>query len=48
MIVETHLRGRTYDELSATCGVPAVTLRSRMFYALRALRATMEEMGVSL
>jgi len=48
VIVETHLRGRSYDELAAACGVPAGTLRSRMFYALKALRVTMEEMGVSL
>lgn len=47
VIVETHLRGRTYDELAATSGVPAGTLRSRMFYALKALRVTMEEMGVT-
>ena len=47
VIVETHLRGRSYDELAATSGVPAGTLRSRMYYALRALRATMEEMGVT-
>lgn len=48
MIVETYLRGRSYDELAAECGVPAGTMRSRSYYALRALRATMEEMGVSL
>ncbi len=46
IVVETHLRGRSYDELAAECGVPAVTLRSRMFYALKALRVAMEEMGV--
>ncbi len=48
VIVETQLRGRSYEELSVDCGVPAGTLRSRMFYALKALRVTMEEMGVSL
>lgn len=48
VIVETYLRGRSYDELAAECGVPAGTMRSRSYYALRALRATMEEMGVSL
>ena len=47
VIVETYLLGRSYDELSAECGVPPGTLRSRMFYALKALRATMDEMGVS-
>ena len=48
VIVETYLRGRSYDELAAETGTPAGTLRSRSYYALRALRATMEEMGVSL
>ena len=47
VIVETYLRGRSYDELSAQCRVPPGTLRSRMFYALKALRVAMEEMGVS-
>ena len=28
--------------------IPVGTLRSRVFYAMRALRAAMDEMGVSL
>lgn len=48
VIVQTYLRGRSYDELAAESGVPAGTLRSRSYYALKALRVTMEEMGVSL
>ncbi|SDR87303.1 RNA polymerase sigma-70 factor, ECF subfamily [Friedmanniella luteola] len=48
VIVETYLRGRSYDELATTSGVAAGTLRSRAFYALKALRVAMEEMGVSL
>lgn len=47
VIVETYLRGRSYDELAAESDVAAGTLRSRMFYALKALRVAMEEMGVS-
>ena len=46
VIVETYLRGRSYDELAEDSGVPAGTLRSRMFYALKALRTTMTRMGV--
>lgn len=46
-IVETYLRERPYDEVAAEAGVPVGTLRSRVFYGLRALRATMDEMGVS-
>lgn len=48
VIVETYLRGRSYDELAGTTGVAAGTLRSRSFYALKALRVAMKEMGVSL
>lgn len=47
VIVETHLRGRSYDELAAERGVPVGTLRSRSFYALKALRIAMDEMGVT-
>lgn len=46
VIIETYLRGRSYDEVSTECGVPVGTLRSRAFYALKALRLAMEEMGV--
>ena len=46
-IVETYLRGRTYDEVAAERGIPVGTLRSRVFYALKALRIAMEEMGVA-
>jgi RNA polymerase sigma-70 factor (ECF subfamily) len=44
-IVETHYRGRPYGELAAELGIPVGTLRSRVFYGLRALRVTLEEMG---
>lgn len=46
-IVETYLRGRPYAEVAAELGVPVATLRSRVFYALKALRIAMEEMGVA-
>ncbi len=48
VIVETHLRGRPYDEVAAESGVPTGTMRSRAFYALKALRIAMDEMGVTL
>lgn len=47
-LVETHLLGRPYDEVAAAMSIPVGTLRSRVFYAMRALRAAMDEMGVSL
>ena len=46
-LVETYLRDRSYDEVAADLGVPVGTLRSRVFYGLKALRAAMDEMGVS-
>ena len=45
-IVETHLRERPYAEVAAQLGIPVGTLRSRLFYGLKALRVTMDEMGV--
>ena len=45
-IVETHLLDRPYDEVAAELGIPVGTLRSRVFYGLRALREAMDEMGV--
>ncbi len=47
-LVQTHLLGRPYDEVAAELSIPVGTLRSRVFYAMRALRAAMDEMGVSL
>ena len=46
-IVQTHLRGRPYAEVAAEFGVPVGTLRSRVFYGLKALRVAMDEMGVT-
>lgn len=47
-IVQTHLLGRSYAEVSGEMGVPVGTLRSRVFYGLKALRLAMDEMGVEL
>ncbi|RJT85742.1 sigma-70 family RNA polymerase sigma factor [Cryobacterium melibiosiphilum] len=38
VLIEIHLEGRSYAEVSAESGVSAATLRSRSFYALRAMR----------
>ncbi|TIC82000.1 sigma-70 family RNA polymerase sigma factor [Nocardioides sp. GY 10127] len=46
-VVETHLRERPYDEVAGELGIPVGTLRSRVFYGLKALRAAMDEMGVA-
>jgi RNA polymerase sigma-70 factor (ECF subfamily) len=45
-LVETYLRNRPYAEVAAEQQVPVGTLRSRVFYGLKALRLTMREMGV--
>ncbi|MFD9701331.1 sigma-70 family RNA polymerase sigma factor [Lentzea sp. NPDC059081] len=47
-LVETYLRGRSYRDVAAEQGVSQVTLRSRVFFGLKALRQAMEEMGVRL
>ena len=41
---QTYLADRPYDEVAAELGIPASTLRSRVFYGLKALRIVMEEM----
>ncbi len=46
-IVQVQLLERPYDEVAATLGVPVGTLRSRVFYGLKALRGAMDEMGVT-
>ncbi len=38
VVVEVHLNGRDYADVSQETGVPAATLRTRMFAALRTLR----------
>lgn len=43
VIVDVHLEGRSYAEVEATSGIPAATLRSRSFYALRAMRDHLTE-----
>jgi RNA polymerase sigma-70 factor (ECF subfamily) len=44
-LVETHYRGRPYSEVAEELGVPEGTVKSRVYYGLRALRVVLEEMG---
>ena len=46
-ITLTHLEGRPYEEVAAELGIPVGTLRSRVFYGLRALRVAALEMGAT-
>ncbi len=45
VLVETYYRARPYAELAAELGVPEGTIKSRVYYGLRALRIALEEMG---
>lgn len=45
---ETILSDRTVNEAAGVLGIPAGTVKSRVYYALRALRLVLAEQGVSL
>ena len=45
VLIETYYRARPYAEVAAELGVPEGTVKSRVYYALRALRLALEEMG---
>jgi RNA polymerase sigma-70 factor (ECF subfamily) len=45
VLVETYYRARPYAEVATELGVPEGTVKSRVYYGLRALRVVLEEMG---
>jgi RNA polymerase sigma-70 factor, ECF subfamily len=47
VLVELYFRGRTVTESAAVLGIPPGTVKSRSYYALRALRLVLEERGWS-
>jgi RNA polymerase sigma-70 factor (ECF subfamily) len=46
VLVALHYRRHTVQEASAHLKIPAGTVKSRAFYAVRALRTILDEMGV--
>ena len=46
VLLECYYRGHSVAEAARRLGVPEGTVKSRTHYALRALRLTLEEMGV--
>jgi len=48
VVVEMYFRGRTVEEAARQLGIPPGTVKSRSFYAMRALRAVLREHGVEL
>ena len=44
---ETVLRDRTVNEAAEVLGIPVGTVKSRVYYAMRALRVVLEEKGVT-
>lgn len=45
VLVETYYRGRSVSEAAAVLGIPDGTVKSRCYYALRALRLALQERG---
>lgn len=46
-LMETYVRDRPYADVAAELGIPIGTLRSRVFYGLKALRVGLDEIGVN-
>lgn len=46
VLVDAVYRGRTTSEIAVERGLPPGTVRSRVYYALRALRLALQERGV--
>ncbi|MGN9908236.1 sigma-70 family RNA polymerase sigma factor [Phytohabitans sp. LJ34] len=47
MLLETYFKGRTVAEAAEALGLPLGTAKSRVYYALRALRSALEKRGVT-
>lgn len=47
VIVETYLKDRTINEAAEVLRIPPGTVKSRLYYAIRALRKDLKEKGVT-
>ena len=47
VLVETYFRARPHEQVACDLGIPVGTVKSRVYYALRALRLALEELGWS-
>jgi len=47
VLSETILRDRTVNEAAKALGIPVGTVKSRVYYALKALRVVLAERGVA-
>jgi RNA polymerase sigma-70 factor (ECF subfamily) len=45
VLVEVHLHARPLADVAAELGIPVGTVKSRAYYALRALRVVLDELG---
>jgi RNA polymerase sigma-70 factor, ECF subfamily len=46
-LVEVHYNARPYQDVAADLGVPVGTMKSRVYYALKAMRLALDELGWS-
>ncbi|RJL30885.1 sigma-70 family RNA polymerase sigma factor [Bailinhaonella thermotolerans] len=47
VLIETYYRGRSVKQAADVLGIPQGTVKSRTYYALRALRLALEERGLA-